>query len=336
MYIDSEGRKRNDDGTFSTDSSPSSWGCPELNSMSTSEQWKYGINRLDNQLSASLKIGQHRLNEQMAQENLRLQRENEKNAELLHKQRLKAIALGGSSEASTLGSGSSIKDPAADGEFPISYSPVRKDGQHEQPYKPLTFLLLMAIIALAGYFSFSDFPLTRITAQLGNLSDQYCLGEAYGEGFCRGTSIKKNPEKAFYWYKKAADQGGSTAERVIGRYYAQGFGTEKNVVNAAKYLTKASAQGDMLAMHYLGLLYFYGIGVDADREKAAALILKSAEKGLMLAKRDISVLYTKGIGVPVDSKKARYWAKQYLERAERVYKESGRRPDFTFTPREHL
>jgi hypothetical protein len=52
-------------------------------------------------------------------------------------------------------------------------------------------------------------------ANQGNIEAQKNLGYIYLE--------KENYEKAFYWYKKASDQGDFGAELIIKKMYANGF-----------------------------------------------------------------------------------------------------------------
>ena len=55
-----------------------------------------------------------------------------------------------------------------------------------------------------------------------------------------------NPNEAFKWYRKAAEQGFAQAQYSLGKCYQEGFGTQKNEAEAEKWLSKARNQGFQL------------------------------------------------------------------------------------------
>ena len=75
-------------------------------------------------------------------------------------------------------------------------------------------------------------PLTNT----GNANAQFMIGELYME--LEGD--RKNPNKAEYWYKKAAENGHLDAQTTLGMMYFNGEGIEKDLVLASKWLLKAT------------------------------------------------------------------------------------------------
>jgi len=67
-----------------------------------------------------------------------------------------------------------------------------------------------------------------------NLGQLYALGEG----------VPRDEGAAFAWFLKAASQGHSGAQAVVGFWYAQGIGTNKDLISACAWLLAARQQGD--------------------------------------------------------------------------------------------
>ena len=72
---------------------------------------------------------------------------------------------------------------------------------------------------------------------------QFYLGVMASNGQGQG----KNPEEAVKWYRKAAVQGYTEAQRELGLMYANGVGVARNEAEADNWLGKAAEQGDWRA-----------------------------------------------------------------------------------------
>jgi TPR repeat protein len=125
---------------------------------------------------------------------------------------------------------------------------------------------------------------------------QFALGEMhqYGQG------VPINVTAAIESYNDAANQGHTTAQFAIGRFYEK-LG---RYTDAADMYRKAALENDGDAQTALGLLYMYGHGVHQDSDLAAqwfqaAVDTGDAEAAYMLAHR-----YRKGDGVPQDPLRA--------------------------------
>ena len=72
------------------------------------------------------------------------------------------------------------------------------------------------------------------SAQAGDAESQYILGRA----FHLGKGIKKDIEKALFWYRKAAEQGYVNAQHDLGLSYFYGQGVAKNLEKAVFWWQK--------------------------------------------------------------------------------------------------
>lgn len=100
------------------------------------------------------------------------------------------------------------------------------------------------------------------------------LGEMYYEG--KGT--EKNLKKAFYWFKKSAENGVVGANARIAYMYYDGEGTLKSYKDAFYYIRQGLGfELDAKSLFYLGRMYFYGQGTDTNKKLSAYWIKKAYE-----------------------------------------------------------
>lgn len=78
-------------------------------------------------------------------------------------------------------------------------------------------------------------------AEAGDESAMTSLAEIYANGDDQ-TDI--SPEKAFYWYEKAAELDNPLAQYNLGQLYLRGFGTERDFEKAIYWMKKAAENGD--------------------------------------------------------------------------------------------
>lgn len=76
---------------------------------------------------------------------------------------------------------------------------------------------------------------------------------------------------------------------------------------ALVYCTRAAAQGDTEAQKILGLMYNYGEGVARDYEKAAIYYSQAARKGELISQYNLATLYINGTGVAQSDVTAFVW-----------------------------
>ena len=81
--------------------------------------------------------------------------------------------------------------------------------------------------------------------------------------------IRQSYEEAVRWYRAAAEQGLSIAQRFLGDMYDSGKGVPLNYTEASEWYRKAAEQGDPQARGYLYEMYSTGRGVEQGDAEAA-------------------------------------------------------------------
>jgi len=111
-------------------------------------------------------------------------------------------------------------------------------------------------------------------AEAGNPAAQHFVGQMYYYG---GTGLGKDLKEALVWFKKAAAQGYSLSEYIVGYMYLRGEGVPVNQQEAVKWLKLGSEHNNANAQSELGMLYVNGTGVPKDMKIAAGLFKKAAD-----------------------------------------------------------
>jgi TPR repeat protein len=113
-------------------------------------------------------------------------------------------------------------------------------------------------------------------AEQGNAEAQASLGFMYefGEG------VRKDDQKAIYWYKKAAEQGNADAEFSLGNSYLDGERVRQDCQKGIKLLTKAAKQGHIQAILSLGRMYWHGLRVRQNKSLAKEYFGKACDLGI--------------------------------------------------------
>lgn len=144
----------------------------------------------------------------------------------------------------------------------------------------------------------------RKASEDGHANAQYLVGGCYASG----EGVEKNLQTAFSWFRKSAEQGYPPALTDLGHLYANGSGVEKDQIEAVKYYQKAADKGFAEAQAFLGDCYYKGEGAPKDYVQAASWYLKAAKQGVALSQLMIGVCYVEGDGVAQDSVEAyAYW-----------------------------
>jgi TPR repeat protein len=111
-------------------------------------------------------------------------------------------------------------------------------------------------------------------ARAGDSDAAFELGEMLRIGVM---GVPAATDKAWPWYKIAAQQKHAKAALVLGMLYKNGDGVPRDAVEGAKWLTLASDLGNAHAMFLLAHLYREGSGVMQDEAKARVLLEEAAE-----------------------------------------------------------
>jgi hypothetical protein len=160
-------------------------------------------------------------------------------------------------------------------------------------------------------------PAVMAKANAGDAKSQLLVGYAYymGEG------PQWDLAQAATWYRKAAENGNSTAQFSLGwAYLWGGYGITEDHNQAAAWFRKAAA-GQLIEMSkvpqmipgltnpysMLALIYEDGKDLPQDYSQAAFWYRKAAEQGEIDAQSALGILYADGNGVPQDYEQAAAW-----------------------------
>ena len=109
-------------------------------------------------------------------------------------------------------------------------------------------------------------------------------GKKGQEDFAKGMEAfdAKKYALAMKKFESAAEQGHDEAQYYLGLCYAKGFGVKKDMDKAFEWYGKAAEKGNAKAMLDLAVYcYAEGKGVKNDEQKAFELIQKAADKGTL-------------------------------------------------------
>ncbi|OGV39337.1 MAG: hypothetical protein A2020_08905 [Lentisphaerae bacterium GWF2_45_14] len=118
---------------------------------------------------------------------------------------------------------------------------------------------------------------------------------------------RNNPadeEKAFEYFKKAAESGCPASQYQIGMMYLSGKGVPKDSSTAFRYISLAHIGGCEKAPTVFGIMLMDGIGSIADPVKAFKILSEEAKQGNVEASFRTGLIYLSGNGARQDSEKA--------------------------------
>ena len=98
------------------------------------------------------------------------------------------------------------------------------------------------------------------------------MGVCYEEG----QGVKKDPEKAFHYFKLAAESGYPDAVYYLGNCYYNGRGVEQDLFQAYSWHRKGAELGNIYAMTDLATMDY---GIQTDEYEKLRLLEKAAETG---------------------------------------------------------
>ena len=129
-------------------------------------------------------------------------------------------------------------------------------------------------------------------------------GEEY---MLRTLHIPQDNESAMYWYRRAATQGHSGAQTMLGVMYVTGEGAAENLEQGVYWYTRAARQGNSTAQGNLGIAYVLGQGVDQCYQQAAYWFRASAMQNNASAQVNLAWIYENGHAGHVDLEQSFYW-----------------------------
>mgnify|MGYP002624631979 CR=1 FL=1 len=149
----------------------------------------------------------------------------------------------------------------------------------------------------------------RKSADQGNMWAMDNLGWSYEHG----EGVNKDYDQAVYWYRRSAEHGSANACNNLGRCYEYEYGVEKDYDQAVYWYRKAAEGDNAYGINNLGECYYSGNGVEQDYEQAFLLYYKAAKKGIPRAQNNLANCYYDGTGVAQDIAQAIYWYSKAAE-----------------------
>lgn len=82
--------------------------------------------------------------------------------------------------------------------------------------------------------------------------------------YLNGEGIPQDYSKAVEWLHKAAEQGNTNAQGLLGAIYAEGKGVPQDYRKATQWFRESAEHGNAIAQGQLGAAYLVGRGVPQD------------------------------------------------------------------------
>ena len=124
----------------------------------------------------------------------------------------------------------------------------------------------------------------------GQAIAQNNLGVVYSSG----KKIKKDCNKAIFWFKKGVQQNYTESEYNLGEEYISGNCTRIDNKEGIRLITKSAEQGYSSAQHYLAKLYDAGIKIPKSDELSYRWYLKAASQGHEKSQYNLGITYQYG------------------------------------------
>lgn len=145
------------------------------------------------------------------------------------------------------------------------------------PYSGVSMLVkkLLFLVALSlSLFACSTDKMPHTGLWSGQETDT-----AKGIRYLLGRGVQQDDAKAFYYFKRAAQQNDPFAQNELAYLYAAGKGVKKSNNQAFFWYQEAATQGLASAEYNVGFFYLHGLGVKKDKKKAIYWFNQAAQKG---------------------------------------------------------
>lgn len=201
--------------------------------------------------------------------------------------------------------------------YPAEFQDIVDDLPDASKYADIS--LLMPNKPLKGFENIDNVQMHDVMLRKAEEGDVEAMNVVAGN-YNWGTGVIKNQEKAFSWWKKAADLGLDEAQYYVGVFYGTGDIVPQDYKTAINYFSKAADQGYADAVYQLATFMRHGYGFrHKNLDKAIALYKRAAEMGHVEALKDMAWIYFRGEGVKKNYHKA---LEYYYKLAEFDYDEA--------------
>lgn len=125
--------------------------------------------------------------------------------------------------------------------------------------------------------------------------------------YLNGEGIKKSPEQAFFWFKRAGELGFVRAQYNLALLLYDGLGCDLDKKEAFVWFEHAAVGDDVDAQFNVAEMYYQGMGVEKNLEEAAEWYSRAAEQGDAEAQYKFAQMHEKGEGLEQDNELAYEW-----------------------------
>lgn len=140
----------------------------------------------------------------------------------------------------------------------------------------------------------------KTAAEMGHVGAMVAVGQIYASPAFAGRDLKA----AQNWFEIAARAGNPLAMRSLGSMSLEGIGMEKNEKTAFEWFERAGRNGDPVSQVKLGFMLQRGLGIERDPEEAVTWFSLAAEQGEPVAESNLGFHYMTGEGIGYDAEKA--------------------------------
>lgn len=92
-----------------------------------------------------------------------------------------------------------------------------------------------------------NFNACKMLAEQGDADCMNYLGDCYYDGRFAGQGVEQSPGKAYYWYRKSADNNFIWGIYNVGKCYREGIGVKQNIPLACTWYKRAADMGNFWA-----------------------------------------------------------------------------------------
>jgi len=172
----------------------------------------------------------------------------------------------------------------------------------------LSLVILIIATSAVAQAPQPDLAALESSARAGDVSAQFELGSR----FDFGAGVRKDPKRAEYWYRLAADAGNAGAQNAVGSILQD----RRKYSEARAWYEKAAAQAHPQGTNNLAYLYDLGLGVPQDRPRGKELYIAAAKLNWGEAMWNLANMAALGQAGPVDWFAACVWTQRALNSSQ--------------------
>ncbi len=213
----------------------------------------------------------------------------------------------------------------------FGYQPCMEDNKKAVEWyeKAVANGVPMAMLRMGDYYLY-DYDRRKepekAFAYYKRAADSEWYNEGLGLCYELGIGVEDNVTEAFKYYMLAAKADCVVAMYRVGLCYYNEVGVKKNLTEAYRWFNDAANQDNVAATYYVGKMTLYGEGCASNPEAGVGYLRKAAERDNDKAQFELGNAYLMGMGVEADEEQAMKWFERAAENGnEQALKITGRR-----------